>query len=109
MNIIKLLIASILILPTLCFADTGFIAPTLINTNANPGFNTVNPERRRVAGSALILRANSMISDESIPVLEELVPSNNIFLGSPELVQPIVEKQDQLVKIQHINLIIFGY
>jgi hypothetical protein len=102
MKIFKTILISLLvILPSLCFAEigigtTGTSGAVISNADANPGFNKANPDRRRVAGSAMILKTDGSISEKSIPSIDEPtveLPSNRIYDGKYDFVQPIVNSK----------------
>lgn len=56
-----------------------------------------NPDRTRVAGSALILKADKVIDESSIPSntiskLEVITPKNKIIDGTNNIVDTIIKK-----------------
>lgn len=121
MNKFKLLLCIALLVPTVSFADEWWpswlwfggatTAPGLADADANPGFNKANPDRRRVAGSALILESDGTINEPSIPAdainkTDVSPPQNAIFKGT-EPVEPITTVKN-IGESSHQNIIFDG-
>jgi hypothetical protein len=121
MNKLKLLLCMALLVPTVSFAGGWWpswlwfggaaTAPGLANSDANPGFNNANPDRRRVAGSALILESDGTINEPSIPnnainKTDVSPPQNAIFKGT-DPVEPIATSKN-IEESSHQNTIFDG-
>jgi hypothetical protein len=88
MKTLKLLLCIAMLIPSISFAEGWNWGswPWTDATNA-PGLTTTggstsgNPDRTRVAGSAIILKTTGQIDDSTIPVVPEVVgevPNNTI-------------------------------
>jgi|694.fasta_scaffold11334_15 hypothetical protein len=92
----KYLLTLLLISANVCFAQPVVVTPktAAAATVVNESTMTNNPDRRRVAGSAMILKTDGVIDDATIPKIETPesdVPSNVINPPLPELEFPKLE------------------
>ncbi len=101
----------LLTLITVAFISTNSYATTtqpttevLAKQESNTqGSELANPDRRRVAGSAIILKNNKTISDETIPEIESIpeeIPVHTIVDGdiSSDVPLPKIPVDEFLIK-----------
>lgn len=109
MKTTKFLLCAMLIVPSVSFADfwswTGLGGEPLATVVGAPELasegGTANPDRRRVAGSAILLKTEGAVVDGSIPSLapapiQDPEKMNKIFDGNVQtqsIPEPPVEKQ----------------